>query len=552
MRTFIKLIFLCLLWFSSGTVFAQNQDCIEDFEDQSTTALATTVGNWNGISGRVAFETDGMTNGTQILRGKDGSGSSWMTNIVDYSGNWIDQGRCELCFDIRYVPGPNNPATGFNAITIFQNSTSNPGNTNPQNALHAATFQVINPIGSDWVRICVPIVQSTSTDLPSNALGSWAGPTVADWNTLVQNVSGIAFRLDFGGGANPAEDVYVDNICFETCPGGNDCNLDTDCVAADNANFTTGVDANGNPIAPGLGVVDQSWQLINNPPLVGCTNSVQNTINGSAYLMNHNSSGPSGWVNQPGATTLAPVDIGTSMGFGCNNIAVGNGAVVPYIFERLFCLCQDEEVKMDLTFKGDDTLRLELIDLVSNTVIASSPGYRYPNPAQNFTYSGFLSAGSYALRAYLMNTNSTTLGFSVIGSMVNGSRKNTILSEGACCASDPLVITKILDNNCNGRVDQGDEVGEGWQFNVTDAAGNQVATGQTNANGNLIVNNLPTGTYTVTEVNQSGWTPGNPSSGSMTVNVSDTLNQVYFYNCPKPCGAIVRDTIEYACEDQSS
>jgi hypothetical protein len=552
MKIFIKLIVLCWICFLTGSLSAQTQNCVEDFEAETPTVLATTVGNWNGISGRVAFVVDGTTNGTNILYGKDGSGSSWMTNIVDYSGNWIEDGRCELCFDIRYVPGANNPAIGFNAITLFQNNSGNPGNTNPGNAAITATFKVINPIGSDWVRICVPIAQSTGSDLPSNALGEWVGPNVADWNSLIQNVSGIAFRLDFGGGSNPAEDVYVDNLCFETCPAGNDCNLSADCSASDQVDFTTGIDASGNPVTPGLGVVDQSWQLINNPPLVGCTNAVQATINGSAYLMNHNSSGANGWANQAGATTLAPVDIGTTSGFGCNNVSVGGGAVVPYIFERLFCVCQDEEVRMDLTFKGDDTIHFELIDLISNTVLATSPGYRYPNPAQNFTYSGFLPAGSYALRGYLMNTNSTTLGFSVVGSLKNASGKNTILSEGGCCVSDPLVITKILDKNCDGRIDQDDEVGVGWQFNVTDVTGSLVSSGQTNSNGNLIINDLPIGTYTITEVNQSGWTPGNPNTGSMTVNVTDSLNQVYFFNCPKPCGAIVRDTVEYACEDQSS
>lgn len=329
------------------------------------------------------------------------------------------------------------------------------------------------------------------------------------------------------------------------------CNSNLDCPASDRVNFTTGVDASGNPVAPGLGVVDLTWKLINNPPLVGCGNPIQNTINGSAYLMNHNGSGVNSWANQAGTTTLAPVDIGTASGFGCNNIAVGGGAVVPYIFDRLFCVCQDEEVRMNLTFKGDDTLRLELIDLISNTVIATGPGYRYPGAAQTFTFNGFLPAGSYALRAYLMNTNSTTLGFSVLGSLINTSGRNTILSEGSCCVSDPLVITKILDNNCNGRVDQGDAVGAGWQFDVTDAFGNLVSSGQTNSNGNLIINDLAIGTYTITEVNQNGWTPGAPSTGSMTVTVTDSLNQVYFYNCPKPCGAIVRDTVEYACEDQT-
>ena len=81
----------------------QSQDCIEDFESFNPTSLATTVGNWQGIAGTVAFEVDATTNGTIVLRGKDGSGSSWMSNITDYSGNWLEKEICELCFDIRYI-----------------------------------------------------------------------------------------------------------------------------------------------------------------------------------------------------------------------------------------------------------------------------------------------------------------------------------------------------------------------------------------------------------------------------------------------------------------
>lgn len=530
----------------------QSQDCIEDFESFNPTSLATTVGNWQGIAGTVAFEVDATTNGTIVLRGKDGSGSSWMSNITDYSGNWLEKEICELCFDIRYIAGANNPATGINAINIFQNNSGSPGNSNPQNAAISANFQVNTPIGSDWVRVCVPIETAVGSSLPSNASGTWVGPSATDWNTLIQNISGIAFRLDFGGGANPAENVYVDNLCFNTCPSGNDCNLSDECTASNIVNFSTGVDAAGNVVSPASGVIDQHWRLINNPPLVGCTNALQSTINGSAYLVNHNNSGISGWANQPGATTLAPVDLGTTNLFGCNNLPVGNSDVVPYIFERLFCVCQDEEVKMDLSFRGDDTLHLELVDLISGSVIATSPGYRYPNATQSFSYSGVLPAGSYALRAYLMNTNSTTLGFSVVGTMTNASGRNTLLGEGACCASNPLVVTKILDNNCDGEIDRGDEVGVGWEFTVTDVAGVQVATGLTNSSGNLVINNLAPGTYTITETAQSGWTPGTPSSGSMQVRVSDAVNQVFFLNCPQPCGEIVRDTIEYSCEDAQS
>ena len=110
----------------SNSLYAQEILCIEDFENETPTGLMSTAGNWQTVAGSVAFELDANSNGTMILRGADGSGGSWMGNLIDYSGD-LAADYCELCFDIRYVAGLNNPGTGINSIFVLQNTT-NPNN----------------------------------------------------------------------------------------------------------------------------------------------------------------------------------------------------------------------------------------------------------------------------------------------------------------------------------------------------------------------------------------------------------------------------------------
>ncbi len=195
---------------------ATKDECLEDFEDSQTTALMSSVDNWKTQNGRVAYEVDGSTNGTQVLVGSDGSGSSWMGNTVDFSGDWlVDYGACEFCFDIRYDGGsPQNPSAGINAIYIYENGPV--GNIFPPSGTFSR-FAVVNPIGNNWTRVCVPIELSSGGVLPSNSYGSWTAATPAQFDNIIQNVDGISFPLDFASGSNITEKVYVDNFCFEEC-----------------------------------------------------------------------------------------------------------------------------------------------------------------------------------------------------------------------------------------------------------------------------------------------------------------------------------------------
>ena len=195
---------------------AQPTNCIEDFNNRSALGPVNQAGNWQSINSFLYFQIDPFTS-SMVLRAADDSGASIFSNITDYDFNWYARyGGCQFCFDIRYDGGPNNPGLGFNPISIFQNGPI--GNPVPGSAAIAATFQVNAGIGNNWVRICLPIDKSSGGNLPSNSYGTWVGPSAAQWDNLIQNVDGISIPVDFAGGANPAENIYVDNFCFDRCP----------------------------------------------------------------------------------------------------------------------------------------------------------------------------------------------------------------------------------------------------------------------------------------------------------------------------------------------
>jgi PKD repeat protein len=181
--------------------------CIEEFEDE---AIGSS-GQWQVNNGQLSVVYDGLkVPPSQVLRGDDDSGASYMYNSTEYTGNWIQQfgGNC-FCFDIRYDNGdPSNPTTGTSTLNIYQGSFGPP----------RAAF-IVNPpgIGNNWTRVCAPLGLSSGGNLPTNQYGTWSGVSVAQWDNLIQNVTGIGFVLDFAGGSFPAEKVYVDNICIEKC-----------------------------------------------------------------------------------------------------------------------------------------------------------------------------------------------------------------------------------------------------------------------------------------------------------------------------------------------
>ncbi len=333
--------------------------------------------------------------------------------------------------------------------------------------------------------------------------------------------------------------LLITNTNFGQIDPGEGCFQE--CNPTPILSLSTGVDAFGNQLPCAVGTVDPVWRLINNPPIEPCTNALITTINGNAFVMNHdNITGSTTWANQPGVRTIAPVDGGCDTNFGCNNLTNANGDYLPYIFERTFCVCQPDEFIIDVGVKGDDQVILELWDLTNSTLLATSPVFGFANgPALTWNHGTFLPVGTYAIRANLANISSTVLGFSVSGNIFSASQQPVIIDNNECCVSNTINVRKILDLDCDGEIGANDQIGAGWDFQLIDAFGNIVQTGTTNINGELFFNDVLSGTYIIRELPQSGWTFGNPSNGMQTITVSPgSFNVVNFFNCPaevSPC-----------------
>ncbi len=186
----------------------------EDFESYREGSS----GNWNSIAASVPAVI--IDNGNKTLHVKDQSGASWLYNATDFPANLLEQG-CKLKYDVIYMAGgQGNSVTTDNSITIFQGS-------DPANATLIASFTLnsthLIQANSPFTTIEVPLELGTGTTLPSNAFGEWrmaGGPPytasqINDFNNLIQNISGVAFFLDEG--ANPSEEWFFDNFCFQNC-----------------------------------------------------------------------------------------------------------------------------------------------------------------------------------------------------------------------------------------------------------------------------------------------------------------------------------------------
>ncbi len=84
-----------------------------------------------------------------------------------------------------------------------------------------------------------------------------------------------------------------------------------------------------------------------------------------------------------------------------------------------------------------------------------------------------------------------------------------------------LLVTKYNDANRNGALDTGEVGLAGWTFNVSSGS-TIVRTLTTDANGNATASSLGDGSYTVTEVTQTGWISTDPGTSTPMKTVSVT------------------------------
>ncbi len=216
----MKNLIIVSFFLTTGLIgFSQANFCF-DFNNYSATASPINpLNNWQAINGDFQYSNNQSQNGNSdlYLRAYDGSGSSWAYNTVDYAGDWSGTrgGTC-LCYDFRVFVGIPGTTSTPSSMYIFNGSS-------PANANSMAIFSLTTAldIKDGWLTICPPLqLADTNGNLPSNSDGQWvmtAGGTANDWNNLIQNVSGIALRLDMPNG--PPTEIYgYDNICMKDCP----------------------------------------------------------------------------------------------------------------------------------------------------------------------------------------------------------------------------------------------------------------------------------------------------------------------------------------------
>lgn len=181
----------------------------------STFDGSSPAGNWIASGVTTDYTAVNPLDGTNCLTIGDLSGSSWMSNSVDYTNLGQSYlGQC-LCFDVELVQAytsggglPYNPriylSDGVNTIMFVATAALNPG--------------------SGWVTVCAPIAHCSGGVPPSNADGSWVfatpGMTCADFDNVINNSTTLSITPEVN--SSPSEIKRYDNICVRDCRVG--CN----------------------------------------------------------------------------------------------------------------------------------------------------------------------------------------------------------------------------------------------------------------------------------------------------------------------------------------
>lgn len=101
-------------------------------------------------------------------------------------------------------------------------------------------------------------------------------------------------------------------------------------------------------------------------------------------------------------------------------------------------------------------------------------------------------------------------------SFQSGNEANAEVTFYVCSESGSLCAYKYEDANCNGELDPSDPPVADWWICFTTPE-NDVICRQTDANGQVCLNNIPTGDYHVEEPAIPGWIPIGPNSYDVTV-----------------------------------
>lgn len=324
---------------------------------------------------------------------------------------------------------------------------------------------------------------------------------------------------------------------------------DNACEPSVSINFSTGWDASTNGLISD-GQIDPLWRLMNLPPL--------SNLNGATILANPPiayavTNLTNSWNNTTGSKALS---FNNTANFDFDNADIDQ----PWRFRRYFCICSEDQTEINLAgqIRADDGGKLTLYNSDGTTAgfsvsLDPPPNSANFNSGQNYNQNVVVQPGKYYFEFELINTNSVAAGFAIQGTLSNLNDQAVIADGfGECCSASVITGQKILDNNCNAMLDEDDELGEGFTFQLLSADGTLLETVTSDQFGEFTFNDVPNGSYIVQEVPQFGW---NPIQSLIDVSIgTNDVQTVEFFNCPatSPCDSVTMQSDTLVCLEDNT
>ena len=485
--------------------------------------------NWYTRTGSLQYSAGGMDGATdqylKVIDGASSKASSWVWNIDDYSGDWSASG-C-FCYDFAIFTngGSQKPA---NSLYIFSG-------TNPFDAPYLAKFVLNNPplAGDGWDTYCAPVGMGPANgSLPLNTIGNWemirpSNGTVSDWNHLIQNIDGIGFPMDIGSGA---ETYGYDDICISVCASDEVC---TTCEPPCNnpvLDISTGYNANTQQVySTTPGTQDPLWTLEEGPTVNGSIN-----VGSPAFIIDKDPA----WTS-PSSTSQYISAFQSRTAHSSNLPSTG---LAPYTFRREFCVSENNtELVFDLGVHVDNAMKMYLVDdLGGRTLLAElncetgcnnvfcCPHSNFNGPIEQLSISPqTVSTGIYAIEVEVRN-NGVSMGLNIQGTI-----SGAFLESDLCCITTGYITGyKYNDLNCDGKLDDSDQIIPEWEIHLLDDNNNIIKKVTTDINGYYAFE-IPEGNYSVVEVLKDDGKPTNSPYGvfSDVKVVNGAVTQINFLNC---------------------
>jgi len=282
-------------------------------------------------------------------------------------------------------------------------------------------------------------------------------------------------------------------------------------------------------------VMDPYWQIVQMPSFIG-TNCPHVNVPSPSYVVDY----LDGWQHY--LKHSQAISFQSTYSLSCNN----DTALLPIVFERCFTLIQADKITITAMAMYDDALCITIDNSIPIPMTlnvqpywswgsCSKPTYcDDPCPGTNiqtyfpsfinFTTPLSLSSGNHTIQLKLRNLGGVNCAVKLEGVIQSTTIHNNFYCDP--CPNSTLVLRKYLDSDCNGILSSGDQLLQGFTFNVTTPSGSYNLT--TDSYGYAYKNYLPSsGTVTISETSALAST--NPVSHFVSTSFGTVSSPGVFY-----------------------